>query len=261
MRRTTRSQSRQTSNTPPISTAPSTPQAPILVKNAARAPDISWTLPSTFTPKITGLPLSSTTLLNNKRSKLHASITRPRRNLRTHLRDSIHATLVFAQEEAGTAVCISPSGLLLTCSHCVSDDEESAPNPTAAHWLIFANGQVVKAVCVAWDGRRDLALLQITHAEPLTSNPVYSRTNSDGVPSSPSSFAHVTISPPGMILPLTTPLICIGHPGSEDLEASTPGQATGYDVLHISQGIYHGMVVGQDPQVRFSYQQYTFMYT
>lgn len=44
-------------------------------------------------------------------------------------------------------------------------------------------------------------------------------------------------------------LICIGHPGSEDLEvdSQTP-VSTDYDVLHISLGHYRGMAAGQDAQ-------------
>ena len=60
------------------------------------------------------------------------------------------------------------SGLLLTCSHCVAEslEEYAEGNP---HWLIFSSGQVVQAKCVAWDARRDLALLQIVAAEDLKS--------------------------------------------------------------------------------------------
>lgn len=43
-------------------------------------------------------------------------------------------------------------------------------------------------------------------------------------------------------------LICIGHPGSEDLESSTSGVKTGYDALHISTGKYHDLAPGQDSQ-------------
>eukprot|EP01103_Thecamoeba_quadrilineata_P016347 TRINITY_DN543_c0_g1_i1.p1 TRINITY_DN543_c0_g1~~TRINITY_DN543_c0_g1_i1.p1 ORF type:complete len:140 (+),score=14.93 TRINITY_DN543_c0_g1_i1:277-696(+) len=35
---------------------------------------------------------------------------------------AISATLVICQEQGGTAVCVSASGLLLTCAHCVADD-------------------------------------------------------------------------------------------------------------------------------------------
>lgn len=48
------------------------------------------------------------------------------------------AALVFAQEEAGTAVCISHhQGLLLTCSHCVAEGPAEA-NATRGKWLLFA---------------------------------------------------------------------------------------------------------------------------
>ncbi|KAF1970249.1 hypothetical protein BU23DRAFT_213311 [Bimuria novae-zelandiae CBS 107.79] len=241
MRRTTRSQSRQGSQTT-TATAP-LPNTPFLLKNAPQPPSVSWTLSTLFTPKLTGLSRSSTALLNNKRDKLRASISRLRRTTESHLAQALDATLVFVQEEAGTAVCISPTGLLLTCSHCVADDAASALDTSIPHWLIFATGVVVRAVCIAWDARRDLALLQITHAEPPTHSTVLEAAN---LPSSP-TFPCATVSPPVQLV-LTTPLLCIGHPGSEDLEASTPGQATGYDVLHVSEGAYCGMAKGQDPQ-------------
>lgn len=187
--------------------------------------------------------------MNEKRTKLHASIGRLCRT-RTYasqpeLLNALNATLVFAQEEAGTAVCISPTGLLLTCSHCVSEDAAAALSPTSSHWLIFATGVVVKAICVAWDGTRDLALLQITHAERPAAT--VSSTSSLTHPASPTNtFPYAKISASSS-LSLTSPLFCIGHPGSEDLE-SPNGGATGYDVLHISEGVYHGMAVGQNPQ-------------
>ena len=43
-------------------------------------------------------------------------------------------------------------------------------------------------------------------------------------------------------------LVCIGHPGSEDLEASESGIKTGYDVLHVSTGAFRGLAEGQDVQ-------------
>ncbi|KAF2447941.1 trypsin-like serine protease, partial [Karstenula rhodostoma CBS 690.94] len=200
---------------------------------------------------LTGLNRASTTLLNNKRSKLRASITRICRTFKDaskatqeQLLRSLDATLVFAQEEAGTAVCISPSGLLLTCSHCIADDAATALDPSNTHWLIFATGVVVRATCVAWDPKRDLALLQITDSEPLSPPP--SASTSPTSSSSNTTFPHATISPASP--PLTYPLVCIGHPGSEDLEAPTPGTATGYDVLHVSEGAYYGLSPGQDPQ-------------
>src|SRR5690606_6257696 len=116
-----------------------------------------------------------------------------------------------AQEEAGTAVCISPRGVLLTCSHCVAESA-SELDWEETHWLLFSSGDVVAARTVAWDSRRDLAVLVITRAS-----------------STPPPFPFTRLSP-------TPPkrqarLLCIGHPGSEDLESSTPGLLTNYDTL------------------------------
>jgi len=64
------------------------------------------------------------------------------------LAQAAEATLVFAQEEAGTAVCISPQGLIMTCSHCVAENPEGSD--WAEHkWMLFTSGQIVQAKCVA----------------------------------------------------------------------------------------------------------------
>ncbi|KAK0715427.1 AT hook domain-containing protein family protein, partial [Lasiosphaeris hirsuta] len=139
------------------------------------------------------------------------------------------ATLVFAQEEAGTAVCIRRDGLLLTCAHCVAETAAELDR-TKTHWLLFASGAVVSAVCVAWDGRRDLALLRVTGAQ------------GDGGGVFPA--VEVAERTPGV----GTGLVCVGHPGSEDLEVEEEGVETGYPVLHLSMGVYRGCERGQDLQ-------------
>lgn len=115
-----------------------------------------------------------------------------------------------------------------------SPEEYAEGNP---HWLIFSGGQVVQAKCVPWDAQRDLALLQIVAAEDLR----------DG---SPPTFPSATIAlnPPASPKTKKTPIICIGHPGSEDLEAivTSAPVLTNYDVLHVSHGYYRGMARGQD---------------
>jgi hypothetical protein len=47
---------------------------------------------------------------------------------------------------------------------------------------------------------------------------------------------------------LRAALVCIGHPGSEGLEDPTPGVKTGYDVLHVSAGLFRGYDPDQDRQ-------------
>ena len=149
-----------------------------------------------------------------------------------HLTEAIAATLVFGQEAAGTAICISASGLLLTCSHCVAESSDDL-DMSKAHWLLFADGCIVQAKCVAWDARRDLALLQVISAQDFTNPHI-------------STFPHaeLTSTPPKP----NESLLCVGHPGSEDLEADEPGILTDYDVLHISNGRFRGLAKGQDVQ-------------
>ena len=138
------------------------------------------------------------------------------------------ATLVFTQEAAGTAVCISPSGFILTCSHCIAESKKDY-RPNKNIWLLLASGDPVQAKPVAWDPHRDLALLQITAA-----------------PSSLETFPCMRMlsSAPKPY----TKMLCIGHPGSEDFEADTSGVATDYDVLHISEGRHRGLAADQDVQ-------------
>lgn len=137
------------------------------------------------------------------------------------------ATLVFAQQEAGTAVCISPSGILLTCSHCVAEDE-SQLLWSQTHWLIFSSGDVVGAKTIAWDAKRDLALLMITKTSSKSTMFPYSFLSAD---------------PPK----ISSKLLCIGHPAAEDLEAPLSGTKTGYDTLVLSTGKFHGLAAEQDP--------------
>ncbi|KAF9877955.1 at hook domain-containing protein family protein [Colletotrichum karsti] len=176
-------------------------------------------------------------LLLKKRRLLQAHPVAIPKDIHTKgLTPSIMATLVFAQEEAGTAVCISPTGLLLTCSHCIAETP-SEFDQTRSHWLLFASGQVVEAVPLAWDAVRDLALLKIVAAQQQS--PSSSNISTTAFP-----FITPATSPP----PIGSRLICVGHPGSEDLEAAEPGVETGYDVLHLSTGTFRGCAEGQDAQ-------------
>lgn len=146
----------------------------------------------------------------------------------------LDATLVFAQEEAGTAVCIAPNGVLLTCSHCVAEDANEL-NGSKVRWLLFSSGIAVKATCLSWDEKRDLALLQVVAAQ-----------HEGGESSERLRFPHLAISPTAPAL--NSRLVCIGHPGSEDLEASQSGVKTNYDVLHVSTGRFRGYAKDQDLQ-------------
>lgn len=176
----------------------------------------------------------------------------------------VGSTLVFAREEAGTAVVIQEDGLLLTCAHCVAETIEEFEVGRGAKnkifWLLLASGRIVSAKCLAWDPRRDLALLGVlsgsdmevpmpdaAHEEKTTSLPEGSKLeDSRKVPEAKIRLQAVSLAtsspPPG------TPLVCIGHPGSEDLETARRGVKTNYDVLHISMGSFRGIAEGQDIQ-------------
>ncbi|KAK7942523.1 uncharacterized protein PG986_011636 [Apiospora aurea] len=143
-----------------------------------------------------------------------------------------HSAAVEATLEAGTAVCLASDGLLLTCSHCCVDEEGNRPGRSKVHWLIFSTGTVVGAKCIAWDGKRDLALLRIAKAQP----------HDDDVgrfPSVKAATGPITVG---------SRMMCIGHPGSEDLETEEAGVKTDYDVLHASTGRFRGHAEGQDVQ-------------
>ncbi|KAH8172781.1 trypsin-like peptidase domain-containing protein [Sarocladium implicatum] len=204
-----------------------------LPKNHAIAP-----LPSNLTSTVTKLSSKDHRTLIKKRKWFETyNITGPPslRRRGEALDVIVNATLVFAQEEAGTAICVSPRGFLLTCSHCVAETEEEL-RWDKIHWLLFSSGQAVAAETVIWDPKRDLALLMIVRASfPAPSSS----------PSS-SSFPYLRLAHDSP--KLRTALLCIGHPGSEDLETSTPGVQTNYDVLVLSTGKFHGLDPDQDAQ-------------
>lgn len=204
-------------------------------------PNAIATLPVKLTASITGLERTAFKLLQQKQTWLSRNTIEIPRHFDKN-RGALDATLVFAQEEAGTAVCISPNGLVLTCSHCVAENEEELDN-SRLRWLVFRSGKAVAAKCVAWDPVRDLALLQVIEAQNSVSE---HGDAAGGASPNPRTFPHVNIAntPPS----LKSRLVCIGHPGSDDLEAAQPGIKTDYDVLHLSTGVFRGYADGQDLQ-------------
>ncbi|KAF2792780.1 trypsin-like serine protease [Melanomma pulvis-pyrius CBS 109.77] len=212
-------------------------------------------LPSKLASQLPGLTKKGVKLLQFKQQQLQSPISQihqlpdfcdPKDSAYPWLKEAVDATLVFAQEEAGTAVCISTEGLILTCSHCVAECPEEL-DMDKIWWLIFASGQIVQAKTVKWDAQRDLALLRIIAAQsPLSSPPHHSLASPSLANLSHLSFPHSTLasSPPKP----HTRLLCVGHPGSEDLEVSHSGVQTGYDVLHLSTGRFRGYAKGQDVQ-------------
>ncbi|KAK3068271.1 hypothetical protein LTR53_014300 [Teratosphaeriaceae sp. CCFEE 6253] len=208
--------------------------APVLHLREPPPPSID-SLPSALVVRDTGLSVGDHRLLLLKQARLadpngpiHGLISKcssqPLEDRSVSLAQAASSTLVFAQKEAGTAVCISSSDS--------AEDLDRAKD----HWLLFADGRVVKARCTAWNERRDLALLQVVASQVVP----------QGRKSTSSTFPAVTLAEGGP--KRNAALQCIGHPGSEDLENELSGVATGYDVLHISEGRYRGLDNGQDVQ-------------
>ncbi|KAK6338070.1 hypothetical protein TWF696_001541 [Orbilia brochopaga] len=238
-RRSTRSLARKVPPSTSTSTSTTTSTPPTLNGIATLPPT------SSLTTKLTGLSKRDIALLQQKQRLLQ---TQQIQSLTAVQRAALSATLVFAQAEAGTAFCISPGGLLLTCSHCVaeSDDGPIRLEHVATKYLLFADGRVVAAKCIAYDSIRDLSLLQIVACQP----PPYSHSdatneheNREGNGGTP--FPYMAISPTAP--KVHSRIFCIGHPGSEDLESPTP-RRTNYGVLHVSGGRYRGVVDGADVQ-------------
>ncbi|KAJ9139236.1 Trypsin-like serine protease [Coniochaeta hoffmannii] len=221
-----------TSSSPPAKpTSAPVPPTP-LPRNSA---DAIQPLPARLTTSHTQLSPASHHLLLHKRSHLQKYSVPVPRDFRKHSPSTVSSTLVFAQEQAGTAVCVSSSGLLLTCAHCVSDENDEQPSPESLYWLLFASGRTVATRCVAWDARRDLALLRVVAAQQPR-----------GGDAAGEGFPCVEVAETGPAV--GDGLVCVGHPGSEDLEVEDAGVETGYDVLHLSTGLFRGYAEGQDLQ-------------
>ncbi|KAG8530976.1 uncharacterized protein KY384_004333 [Bacidia gigantensis] len=147
--------------------------------------------------------------------------------------NALNSTLIFAQHEAGTAVCIHPDGWLLTCSHCIGESPiEWQANKRK--WLLYYTGLAVQAECRAWDPIRDLALLKIVIIEITQPGPQH-------IP----VFAHLPLA--FAVPKIRTPIFCLGQPGAEDLESDTY-RKTKYNLTELSEGKYYGIVGGADPQ-------------
>lgn len=154
---------------------------------------------------------------------------------------AVDATLVFAQAEAGTAVCISPDGLLLTCSHCVAESVDGV-DVSKSYWLLFASSRIVEANCVAWDGRRDLALLKVVAAQEPPDLDAANLARPDQ--NSPFQIVSVSETAPK----LNSSLACVGQPGADDLETERAEVKTHYDILHVSAGKFRGYETSPDLQ-------------
>ncbi|KAL6234054.1 hypothetical protein BDW75DRAFT_174244 [Aspergillus navahoensis] len=192
-----------------------------------------------------GLTLPETCLLRKKQERLRASreaLSKDASVYGKHIINALNATFIFAQAEAGTAVCIHNDGWILTCAHCFGDDEQEWQG-NRYRWVLDYRGLAVQIECHVWDERRDLALAKVVCVE-------WEAENESDIRDAGFGFASVPIpSGPSAAFPAPdqTPIVCIGQPGSDDLESSTP-RKTDYDLVEISGGRMRGLIPGADPQ-------------
>ena len=226
---------RSTSSTEPSTVPKAVPLSPLsfLIQassdSRAERPRI---LPSDS--DLPGLRPAELTLLRRKQRQLAATCSSTFASYinTPHSLHALKSTLILAQHEAGTAVCIDGAGWLLTCSHCIG--ETPAEVQANKHKLLLDHtGLAVLAECRAWDPVRDLALLKVVAIEAA-------QPENGTIP----VFSHVflALTPPKM----WTPIFCIGQPGADDLESETR-RRTKYNLIEISGGKFRGMAKDADP--------------
>jgi S1-C subfamily serine protease len=189
--------------------------------------------------KLPGLRPVDLKLLREKQKDLKLTATSTLESLpAVNLRNALESTLIFAQHEAGTAICIDSAGWILTCAHCFGDDEEEYKAADKRRWLLSYTGFAMQVECRIWDSKRDLALLRIIGIEKDIG------TERDATSFS-GSFAFVSLS--GSRPTSKMPIVCMGQPGRADLEW-TSARPTNYNLVEISNGTLRGLVKGADPQ-------------
>ncbi|KGO49236.1 hypothetical protein PEX1_018480 [Penicillium expansum] len=200
----------------------SIPVEPVIIRRLARLP---------------GLNGCDLRILRKKQNRLRESAlltAKATLNVSCHAARALASTLIFAQHEAGTAVCVDSRGWILTCAHCFGETAEEW-KAERLKWLLYYNGLAVQVECRVWDERRDLALAKIVCVEILDEqckglvNPI---------------FACVPVAES---LSTSSPIFCIGQPGADNLESVSPRKTT-YDLVELSRGRLCGIVAGADPQ-------------
>lgn len=188
--------------------------------------------------KLQDLTSSELSLLRRKQTQLATTATTTLNSLLAtsgpRLQNALSSTLIFAQHEAGTAVCIDPAGWILTCAHCFGDTVEEYQSANKRRWLLHFTGLALQVECRRWDPIRDLALLKVIAIE-----------TGDGTNGEFPLFPYVELSSEAPHV--KTPIICIGQPGRDDLESST-ARRTKYNLVEVSEGVFRGMIQGADPQ-------------
>ncbi|OJJ05779.1 hypothetical protein ASPVEDRAFT_45272 [Aspergillus versicolor CBS 583.65] len=228
--RSTTSQETTADSTNPVSMAGSADPA-----HQGTIPSTAIKIIPTGQRNFPGLTTEETGLLRKKQYRLRlakAPLARTAAAYGKHITTALQATYIFAQHEAGTAACIDPHGWILTCSHCFGESEREW-RENMYKWLLDYTGKSVQVECCFWDGRRDLALARVVSVE------------TDEVDMGAFEFIPLHSSTSAGVYGRAD-IVCLGQPGSEDLESESP-QATDYDLIEISEGRLRGLVPDADP--------------
>ena len=211
------------------------PSSPVFFNKASSKPDAPIQIIRSGV-KLPGISPADLKLLREKQARLRSTASATLASLLTgaHIRNALESTLIFAQYEAGTAVCIHSVGWILTCAHCFGDDAEEHKEADKRRWLLFYNGLAVQVECRFWDAQRDLALLKVIAIE-----------TDEAKAGEEPTFRCVPL--PVRNCTKSMPIFCIGQPGRDDLEA-TSAKRTKYNLVEVSHGTLCGMVSGADPQ-------------
>lgn len=215
------------------------------------------------------------------RRQFHDTLKAEKQECQTALRRAFDATVIFAQYEAGTGVCISSSGLILTCAHCCcpepSSNSRRPPSSPPKKFILFSDGSIYLAQVVKADHTMDVALLQVigvydslncsvyqvdsavfsgygesaapdrsfTHARSEASQSSHGSSGSEEMVKSPA--IATTLSLPFTVLArdvgLNERLFCVGQPGRDDLESDVE-RKTDYQLIHISKGRFQHCLPG-----------------
>lgn len=144
--------------------------------------------------------------------KIQRSIGKKNRNYDKVL-NSFLSTVIFAQYEAGTGVCIDKCGTILTCAHCV----EFGLNSIKV--VLTPLGIIYEARCIKYDTECDLALLQVI--------------------SSDIDFSYISVI--DFNVENNDSVMCFGQAGQDDLETTKAKVKTNYPYLEVSKGYYLGL--------------------
>ncbi|KAJ5109575.1 hypothetical protein N7532_002220 [Penicillium argentinense] len=234
MYRCLRSAASQTLNSPPSEVAEKYNDQPVRFISASSPTDIQLLMNQTHLP---GLNSAELRTLRKKQMRLQNSVALTQESACENGLQAVHSlasTLIFAQEEAGTAVCIHTKGWILTCAHCFGETVEEWTSQRQK-WLLYYTGKAVQVECHARLGRT-------TRSRAGKDHPPRGQLCTSRRQDNPNLHFH----PAGNIPNLHHPHFLHRQPGADDLESASR-RKTAYDLIEVSAGRLRGQIPSADP--------------